>query len=149
MLIRVILFTLVALGGAGLTLQMVWNARLRASTGSPVLTTIISVIVTLLSLILVWGSGTSNRGSVPAFSSIPTWAWFGGVFAAYYLVASLIAIPRLGAAAVFSLVITGQMLAALILDSTGAFGVTQIDFNMKRFLGVALLLSGVVLIQSK
>jgi transporter family-2 protein len=128
---------------------MVWNARLRASTGSPVLTTIISVIVTLLSLILVWASGTTNRGSVPAFSAVPIWAWFGGIFAGYYLVASLIAIPRLGAAAVFALVITGQMLAAIILDATGAFGVNQIDFSLKRVLGVALLLGGVLLIQSK
>ena len=146
-IMRLILFLLVALGGAGLTLQMAWNSRLRASTGSPVLTTIISVIVTLLSLVLVWVSGTTNRGTIPAFTAIPKWAWFGGVFAAYYLVASLIAIPRLGAATVFSLVIAGQMLAALALDSSGAFGVTQISLSTSRVLGAALLLTGVVLIQ--
>lgn len=128
-------------------MQMVWNARLRLATGSPVLTTIISVVVTLASLSAVWASGTVSRGSVPAFTSIPTWAWFGGIFAGYYLAASLIAIPRLGAAAVFSLVIAGQMLAALILDATGAFGVTQIDFSMKRAVGVALLLIGAMLLQ--
>lgn len=149
MLIRLFLFLLVALGGAGLTMQMAWNARLRASTGSPVLTTIISVFVTLLSLALVWVSGVPNRGSIPPFNSLPKWAWFGGVFAAYYLVASLIAIPRFGAGTVFSLVIAGQMLAALILDSTGAFGVTQISLSPTRVLGTALLLIGVVLIQRK
>ena len=57
---------------------------------------------------------------MPAFHSLPEWAWFGDVFAGHYLVASLIAIPKLGAAAVFSVVIAGQMIAALILDSTGA-----------------------------
>lgn len=128
-------------------MQMAWNSRLRAAVGSPVLTTIISVVVTLLSLALVWASGAAPRGSVPAFASLPRWAWFGGVFAAYYLVASLIAIPRLGAAAVFSLVIAGQMIAALILDSSGAFGVPHIAFSMSRGVGAALLLLGVVLIQ--
>ncbi len=63
--------------------------------------------------------------------------------------ASLIAIPKLGAAAVFSLVIAEQMVAALILDSTGAFGVTQISLSTFRVLGTALLLIGVILIQKQ
>jgi transporter family-2 protein len=149
MFTRLVLFLLVALGGAGLTMQMAWNARLRTSTGSPVLATIISVVVTLLSLALLWASGTTNRGTIPAFNSLPKWAWFGGVFAVYYLVASLIAIPKLGAATVFALVITGQMLAALILDSTGSFGIAQISLNASRVLGTALLLAGVILIQKQ
>src|SRR5437867_9186849 len=147
MFTRLVFFLLVALGGAGLTIQMAWNARLRTSTGSPVLTTIISVLVSLLSLALLWASGATNRGSIPAFNSLPKWAWFGGVFAAYYLVASLIAIPKLGVAVVFALVIAGQMVSALILDSTGAFGGVQIALNLPRVIGTALFLIGVILIQ--
>src|SRR6185369_71717 len=149
MFTRFIFFLLVTLGGVGLTIQMAWNARLRASTGSPVLTTIISVFVTLLSLALVWASGATNRGVIPEFNSLPKWAWFGGVFAAYYLVASLIAIPKIGAAVVFSLVIAGQLVAALILDSTGAFGLAKISLSASRVLGTGLLLIGVILIQRK
>jgi bacterial/archaeal transporter family-2 protein len=147
MITRLIFALLVMFGGAGLTLQVVWNARLRTSTNSPVLTTMISVLVTLLSLTLLWSSGVTNRGSIPAFHSLPYWAWFGGVFAAYYLVASLVAIPKLGAAAVFSLVIAGQVVAAMILDSTGAFGVTQISLGTFRVLGTVLMLAGAILIQ--
>ena len=147
MFIRFIFFLLVAFGGAGLTMQMAWNSRLRTATGSPILTTIISVVTTLLLLVLVWISGATSRGTVPAFGSIPKWAWFGGVFAAYYLMASLVAIPKLGAAMVFSLVIAGQMVAALVLDSTGAFGVPQISLSASRVVGAVLLLMGVILIQ--
>lgn len=149
MLTRIILFLFVALGGVGLAMQMAWNARLRTATNSPVLTTMISVSITLVLLTIVWASGTMNRGSIPAFNSIPKWAWFGGIFAAFYLVASLIAIPKLGTATVFSLVIAGQMIAALILDGTGAFNVPQIPLNVSRILGTALLLAGVVLIQNR
>jgi transporter family-2 protein len=147
MFTRLVLFLLVALGGAGLTMQAAWNARLRTSTASPVLTAIISVLLTLVCLAVLWASGTTERGSIPAFNSVPTWAWFGGVFAAYYLLSSLIGLPRLGAAVVFSLVIAGQMVAALILDSTGAFGVAQVPLNPSRVLGTVLLLLGVILIQ--
>ena len=149
MLSRLSLLLFVALGGAGLTVQMAWNARLRTAVGSPVLTTIISVVVTLVSLVAVWASGATDRGSIPPFHSLPKWAWFGGVFAAYYLVASLIGVPKLGAATVFSLVIAGQMIAALILDSTGAFGVPQISLGTSRILGTLLLLGGVILIQKR
>ena len=146
---RLLLFFLVALGGAGLTMQMAWNSRLRTGIGSPILTTIVSICVSLLSLVLVWASGLAPRGSIPAFNSLPKWAWFGGVFAAYYLVASLIAIPKLGTAAVFSLVIAGQMIGALILDSTGAFGVPHLSLTPSRVLGTVLLLAGVLLIQRR
>jgi transporter family-2 protein len=146
---RLVLFLLVALSGAGLTLQMAWNARLRTGTGSPILATLISVLVSLVSLLLVWASGTTERGSIPAFNSLPKWAWLGGVLGVFYLVASLIAIPRLGAAAVFSLVIAGQMVTALVLDATGAFGVPQLSVSTSRLLGAALLLIGVILIQKR
>ena len=149
MVTRLILLLLVALGGAGLTLQAVWNARLRASTTSPVLTSIISVLVTLLALALVWASGATERGALPAFTTLPSWAWFGGVFAALYLVVSLIALPRLGAATVFSLVIAGQMIAALVVDSTGVFEAVQIPFSLPRGVGALLLLLGVILLQTR
>jgi len=129
--------------------QMAWNSRLRVATGSPVLTTLISVSVTFLLIGLVWVSGATGRGRIPSFNSIPWWAWFGGIFAGYYLVASLIGIPKLGAAVVFSLVIAGQTVSALILDSTGAFGVTRIPLNGFRLAGTLLMLIGAVLIQKR
>jgi bacterial/archaeal transporter family-2 protein len=147
---RAFLFLMVVLGGVGLALQMASNARLRVSTDSPVLTTIISVTVTLVCLTIVWAlGGTANRGTVPHLAALPWWAWIGGVFAAFYLVASLVAIPRLGVAVVFSLVISGQMLAALLLDHTGAFGLPQISANTTRLVGAAMLVFGAVLIQCK
>lgn len=147
MLLRLSMILMVALGGVALTLQVAWNSKLREGTGSPVLTTIISVTLTLVSLLLVWASGTVNRGTLPPFQSLPRWAWFGGLFASYYLVASLVALPRLGAASVFSLVIAGQMVAAMVLDSTGAFGVTHIPLSPGRIMGALLLIAGVVLIR--
>jgi transporter family-2 protein len=41
------------------------------------------------------------------------------------------------------------MIAVLILDSTGAFGVAQVSLNTSRFLGTIFLLVGVVSLQQK
>jgi transporter family-2 protein len=149
MLSRFVWFLLVGMGGAALALQVAWNARLRAATGSAVLTTIISVLITIVALALVWVSGLTSRGSIPSFQSLPKWAWCGGLCAAYYLVASLVALPRLGAAAVFCLVIAGQMITAVLLDSSGAFNVAKISLTPSRIAGTILLLAGVVLIQKR
>lgn len=146
---QILLAFLVALGGTALALQIAWNARLRVATDSPVLTTIISVSITLAILVVVWASGLTKRGSLPPFGSIPRWAWFGGAFAAYYLVASLVGIPKLGAATVFSLVVAGQIVTSLILDATGAFGLATIPLSPTRIAGAILLLVSVFLIHGK
>lgn len=73
MLSRLFFFLLVALGGAGLAVQIAWNARLRLSTESPVLVTIVSLSVSLLSLLLLWTSGTVER----SFASISGGSYLG------------------------------------------------------------------------
>lgn len=142
---RLCLILLVAVGGAGLTFQMAFNGRLRVATGSPVLTTIVSVLVTLVCLVAVWSSGSIDRGSLPRFQAIPFWGWCGGILGAYYLVIALTAIPRLGTATVFAVVIAGQMLTALAVDSLGMFGATPIPLSMARIAGTLLLLAGAIL----
>ena len=93
---RFVCFLLVALGGADLILQMVWNARLRTATGSLVLATSRFIFVSLCALSWLWASGMIPCGSVSAFKSLPTWGWLGGIFAAYYFAVSLVAIPKSG-----------------------------------------------------
>ena len=46
-------------------------------------------------------------------------------------------------------VVTGQMAAALLLDSTGMFGVHQTSLTIVRVLGALLIILGVILIQIK
>ena len=138
---------LIGLGGAGLTFQIAWNARLREATTSPLLAVLISICVSALAVFGIWLSGFFPRGVIPKFGSTPTWSWFGGLFPVLYLLMSLIGIPRYGAAVVIALVVTGQMAAALFLDSTGAFGVHQSPLNITRVLGAIFIISGVIFIQ--
>jgi len=146
---RLLFFVLVVLGGAGLSLQMAWNARLREATGSPILAVLISLCVSLIAVLGIWASGLFSRGSLPRWDAVPAWSWMGGLFAALYLLASLLAIPRYGAAIVISLVVAGQMAAALFLDSTGAFGVHETPLTAARALGAILVVAGVAAMQMK
>ncbi len=71
-----------------------------------------------------------------------------GVFGAVYVTASIAAVPRLGAATLIALVITGQMLTSLVLDHFGAFGLQEHGLTIWRAVGALLLIVGVVLIRT-
>jgi transporter family-2 protein len=146
---KALFLILVALGGTGLTFQIAWNARLRAAAQSPILAVLVSLTVSLIAIGALWLTGIFPRGSLPRFNATPVWSWCGGLFAAYYLLVTLLAIPRYGAAVVVALIVAGQMGAGLYLDSAGAFGVHSSPLTLGRILGAGLIILGVILIQNK
>jgi bacterial/archaeal transporter family-2 protein len=55
--------------------------------------------------------------------------------------------PRLGTAPLVALLVAGQMLASLLFDQFGLFGLAQYPANLSRLLGAVFLVAGVVLIR--
>ena len=51
--------------------------------------------------------------------------WTGGLFGAIYVVITILLLPRLGAATLLALFVTGQMIASLAFDHYGLFGLTR------------------------
>ncbi len=80
-------------------------------------------------------------------SGSPWWVWTGGLLGVVFVLVSLGLVNRLGAAFLFALVVVGQMLASLVIDHYGLFGVSEHTVSPLRILGVMLLLGGVVLIR--
>jgi transporter family-2 protein len=78
---------------------------------------------------------------------MPWWMWTGGVLGLFVVSTNILAAPRLGAALLVSLAITGQLTTALILDHYGAFGFPLQPISPARGLGALLLVAGVVLIR--
>ena len=71
----------------------------------------------------------------------------GGICGAFYIVMTILLAPRLGAATLIGVSVTGQMLASLILDHYGLIGYPVHPVNVWRLAGAGLLLGGLVLIQ--
>lgn len=82
-----------------------------------------------------------------AIQRVPWWAWFGGLFGAFLVTATITAAPKLGAATMIGFFIAGQMLASLILDHYGLLGFPLHPMNAWRILGVIFLTMGVILIK--
>jgi transporter family-2 protein len=137
-----------ALVGAGLTVQVGMNATVRLALGSPVLAAIVNFVIGLAALLLV-AVASGARWTPGAAAAVPAWAWLGGLLGALYVASTTVLGPRLGAAALLALTLAGQMLAALAVDHYGVIGFPQSPVTASRLLGVALLVTGVLLIMRR
>lgn len=135
---------LVAIGGACIATQAVINGRLSTHVGDPVTAAAISFIVAavLLSVIVV------ARGSVPSgatLSSVPWWAWVGGALGAFYVWSAVSSVGTLGVLTLMATLVFGQLVAALVLDAIGAFGLQVRDISWTRIAAVAMVAGGLLL----
>ena len=139
------------LSGVGLGLQLVLNSRLRDAVQSPVLSAVVSFAVGGLLLVILMGLGLfgGTGAGLPAFRLAPWWAFLGGVCGAVYVVASVVAVPRIGAAATVCATVLGQQVISLLFDTFGWLGVPRTPLTPGRVVGAVLLFAGVVLMQRK
>jgi bacterial/archaeal transporter family-2 protein len=124
------------------------NSRLNIWAQSPVLAAAISFGVGTAALIVY---AIILRVPLPAISSArqyPWWIWSGGFLGAFLVAATIVLAPRLGAASMIALVVSGQMLASVVLDHYGLIGYTVHPINAWRICGMLLLVGGVVLIRT-
>ena len=132
--------------GVALSVQVGVNNALRAAVGSPVLSALASFTVGSVCLLIYAVVTRAPWPSAQQLGAVPPWGWLGGALGAYYIASTIAAAPRLGAAALVSIVVTTQLLASLALDHFGAIGFARHALNVPRALGALLLIGGVTLI---
>ncbi len=96
------------------------------------------------------GPDARLNGGLPSFgdvSNTPWWVCTGGLLGAFYVFASVILTPRLGAATTGALILTGQVLASIAIDHFGLFRVAAQEAMPLRLLGAILIVAGVFFVQ--
>ncbi len=142
----VLLLLLGLAGGASLVVQAALNAGLRARLDSIAWAGFVSYVGGTLAMIAALVIGRARLPAVQLQTTPLLWM-LGGLFGAAYLGVSIVLVPRLGAATVVALVVTGQLVSAMLIDRFGLLGVPYHPFGPGRALGAALLLAGVLLIR--
>jgi transporter family-2 protein len=133
--------------GIVLPLQFGVNSELRTFVGGPVAAAAISFVVGTVALavaVLVVQRSMPEPASV---ASAPWWAWTGGLLGAFFVLASIILTPRLGAATTIGLILTGQVLASIVIDHFGLVRVPVHEASFPRIIGALLIVAGVVMVQ--
>jgi len=134
-----------AVGGAVLPLQALINSRLGGAVGGPVWAATISFVVGSMGLLayqLLRGASLPPASALAA----PWWAWVGGLLGAYYVAAAVFTVPKLGAVALMTLLILGQLTASVVLDHFGVISEQVRPFTWQRGLGIGLLFTGALLV---
>lgn len=132
------------LAGLVLPIQTLVNTRLRASTGTPFSSSMISFAVGTVTLLIVATAVTDgNYGIAQAFNE-PLWIWFGGLLGVVALTGNILLFPHLGAVQTVVLPIAGQVIMGLIVDHFGLFESPQSSFTAVRAIGAIIVLIGVI-----
>ena len=132
--------------GLGLALQIGMNAALRRILQSANAAALVSFLVgttALFGLLLITRPAVPGRD---AWASVPLWAWFGGLFGAFYVAISTIVATELGAASLLALALIGQLAMALVVDHYGWLGLPVNPITWTRVAGIAVLGLGVWLV---
>ena len=133
--------------GMLIALQGPINAQLARGLGMPVAAAAASflagtVVLVVITLVLTQVQGSAINWHVP-----PLWMFVaGGCLGAAFVTCALVLTPKLGAAATMAFIVSGQLLAGLLLDRLGYFDLAVRELTLGRIAGACLLVVGALLI---
>jgi len=131
--------------GALIPVQAATNAAMSRVIGSVAITSLALFAIGFV-VVAVWA--IVIRVPLPSLETlrrVPAYGWFGGFIVASYVISITFLAPRLGVGNAIRLVVTGQIVAAVIIDHVGAFGAVVQRLTMGRAIGVVLMIIGVIL----
>lgn len=144
---KLIWLLIVFICGALLPFQGGLNARLGKSIESPLYSSMICFIVGAVAMAL-YIPFTKESLSITSLKSASIYSILGGgITGAIFITGTMLAIPRIGIAVTFGLVVAGQVIVAVALDHFGILVPQPHGFNLWRLLGIALIILGVGIVQ--
>jgi len=142
-----LLLPVALVAGMAAPTQFAINSQLRQVVGGPVVAAAVSFLV---GTVILFAADAVVSRSVPELSPImsaPSWMYLGGLLGAFYVCASIVLTPRLGVATTIGLFLAGQVIASIVIDHFGWFGVPLQQATIPRILGALLIIAGVAIVQ--
>lgn len=140
--------SLMLFAGLGIPLMAALNGGLGAQLKSPALAaTILFSVGLAVSLIYLF----MNEG-IPASlynEGTPTYLYLGGFFVMFYILSITWVAPKFGISNAVSFVLLGQLISMSIIDHFGLVGMPKYSFTIQRFVGLLLMMGGIMLVLSK
>ena len=123
------------------------NFRLSQEINNHILAALLSFIIGTLFLLVYFLLFQFNLPTKQTLLYGPWWMWIGGICGAFYVVTTIIAVPKLGATMMFTLFLAGQMTASILLDHYGLIGFPVKLISLWRIMGVLLVVVGMIMIK--
>ena len=139
-------FLCALIAGAAMSVQGVMNTRLGDKVGVLETDALVQGIGFALALLIAWFFG---KGNIRLIGQAPWYSWLGGIIAPVITVTVMLSIKGLNPAVAISTILIAQLLVAAAIEYFGWMGQEKAAFALKQWLGLALMLGGVVLFKWK
>ena len=139
-----VIFSIIA--GAAMSVQGVMNTRLSEGIGTMEANAFVQVTAAVLSaLALIF----YRTGSFSALGEVNKLYWFGGVLGLVITITVMLGIGRLSPTVAISIILISQLLVAALIDAFGLMGAERVSFGWQKFLGMGLMIGGVLVFKLK
>lgn len=138
------IFSIIA--GAAMSIQGVMNTRLGDKIGLYEANAFVQGTAFLLSLVAVWLVG---KGDFRLIGQTNKLYLFGGVLGLVITVTVMLGVGKLSPTVAISTILISQLLVAAIIDAFGLMGSEKMAFGWNKYVGLLLMLGGVLLFKMK
>lgn len=139
-----IIFSIIA--GAAMSFQGVMNTRLGDKIGLYEANAFVQFIAFLLSVVALLIMG---NGDLKGIFQVDKWYLLGGILAIVITISVMLGISGLSPTVSISIILISQLAVAAIIDAFGLLGSEKIVFGWTKFLGLGLMVGGVILFKIK
>ena len=139
-----IIFSIIA--GAAMSFQGVMNTRLGDKIGLYEANAYVQFIGFLLSIVAMLILGNGNLRGI---FQIDKWYLLGGVLAIVITISVMLGIGNLSPVVAISIILISQLTVAAIIDAFGLLGSEKVVFHWTKFIGLGLMIGGVILFKIK
>lgn len=135
-----------ALSGTAMTVHAAVNGALSRTVGLVATTFVVQAVGLLASgLALLVARSCGHLG---AMAGVPPLLWTGGLLGVFIVFTMAFTVTRLGAGLAVAVVLTAQLIAALVFDHFGILGMPRAPASWTRLLGAGLLVAGAWLVKA-
>ncbi|CAM2870397.1 DMT family transporter [Hathewaya histolytica] len=139
-----IIFSIVA--GILMSIQGVFNTNVGKKIGLWE-TSIVVQGVALVSTIIIFLF--MRNGNWSALGSVNKLYLTGGIIGALITVTVMLGMNNLGPTYAVTLILIAQLLAAALIEAFGIFGVEQLRFGINKYLGLVMMIIGIIIFKYK
>jgi transporter family-2 protein len=128
--------------GVIMTIYLPMNSSVSRYVGSPITASVIFFAVALITALLIFVIA-GEYDTISKIKDIPVYLYLTGVISAFMILGTTFLIPKIGARKFFILLVSGQVIMAMIVSHLGILESAKDLITLKKFFGAALVVIGV------
>ena len=138
-------FTIIAfLMGVILSVYLPMNSSVSRYLGSSIAASAtFFVVATITSIAILLFGGEYH--ALAKLKTVPVYLHLAGIISAFFIVGTTVLIPKIGARTFFIVLVSGQILMAVVISHFGLLESPQDPVTIKKLAGAMLVIGGAVL----